>query len=72
MSRYNHSDLIKRDPSGELHFVVWKVLKIIYAYVTTLLVRLDLKTGGGEIWGRIEGERMLHRRALSVQYNRDR
>lgn len=46
MSRYNHSDLIKRDPSGELHFVVWKVLKIIYAYVTTLLVRLDLKTGG--------------------------
>lgn len=46
MSRYNHYDLIKRDPSGELHFVVWKVLKIIYAYVTTLLVRLDLKTGG--------------------------
>lgn len=66
MSRYNHFEFLKRDFSGELHFMGWKVIKTIYQCITTLLVRFDLYMGGGEIWCWIEGARMLHRRALSV------
>lgn len=46
MSRYNHSEFLKNDFVGEFHFALLKVLKTIYACVTTFFVRADLKVGG--------------------------
>ena len=66
MSRYNHSEFLKNDFVGELHFALLKVLKTIYACVTTFFVRADLKVGGGEIWSELEGSRRCYSRALSV------
>lgn len=47
MSRYNHSEFLKNDFVGELHFVLLKVLKTIYVCMATFLARVDLKAGGG-------------------------
>ena len=71
MSRYNHSEFLKNDFVGELHFALLKVLKTIYVCMTTFLARVDLKAGGGEIWRELEGSRRCYNRALSVQLNRD-
>lgn len=46
MRGYNHSEFQKNDFVGELHFTLLKVLKSIYACITTFLVRADLKVGG--------------------------
>lgn len=46
MGRYNHSEFLKNDFVGELHFVLLKVLKTIYVCMTTFLARVDLKAGG--------------------------
>ena len=70
MRGYNHSEFQKNDFVGELHFTLLKVLKSIYACITTFLVRADLKVGG-EIWSEFEGTRGCYSRAFSVQFNRD-
>lgn len=55
MSKYNHLKFLRQDFIGELHFVNWKVLNMIFGAITTFILKIDLKTGGGgKIWQEIE------------------
>lgn len=45
MSIYNHKELLRKDPLGEIHFVLCKLRQVLIEKASTLIIKINLQMG---------------------------
>lgn len=50
MSIYNHKEFLRKDPLGEIHFVLCKLRQMLIEKISTLIIKINSQMGGGKIW----------------------
>lgn len=46
MSIYNHKEFLRKDPLGEIHFVLCRLQQVLIEKASTLFVKINLQMGG--------------------------
>ena len=69
MSKYNHVEFLKKDPVGEVNFIIGNIRRKVYECCSTVIGELMLKMGGGKIRQARKVQRAGTGGEVSVQYH---